>query len=204
MCNKHGVTTKCIIKGCKCMYHPICALLHNCKLVNFSPNGKIFMCEAHGNDLEQYLQPHRADNIIYNQYNLEQLLVNRPIFLSNKDKGIDFNRHEKLRVGTLTIEKWGKIIPKYPYVTECTIYPVGYKANRIYWCWNPHVNSDEGYARRLYTLSVEKENDNLVFKISSKGDKRVITSSTAEDAFKKLKDYVSTCKKLITPKKCVV
>ena len=58
-----------------------------------------------------------------------------------------------LRIGALTVLRWGRIIPHSPgFHTEKALYPVGYLARRVYWAPGPTPGR-----RCSYTLDIQEE-----------------------------------------------
>lgn len=150
-CSEKGASLKCF--GAKCNYiaHLLCAIKDKC---TFNQD-KTLYCPAHAAKT-----PLAAEN------QLTDLSVSRSVYIERDEvvqiqnfMNRDFDEnHYAIRIGSMILHNIGQLLPHQlasgNFNNRSYIYPVGYKATRIYWSIN------NCFRRCRYLCSID-ENDGL-------------------------------------------
>lgn len=103
-----------------------------------------------------------------------------------------------LRVGSLTVLEWGRVVTRHRgYHTECYMFPVGYRARRIFWSAKAPLRPDGTavFLRRcVYTCEVHRGEDDA--DTDDEADMDVYDDADSDDqdsADRRGPDFVITC-----------
>ena len=131
LCNQRGASLKCFFPKCNVNYHLICAIKDKC---------------VFNQDKTVYCLNHSSKIPVENRLN--NLAVNRSVWIQRDEvaqiqsfMNRDFDEDNyAIRIGSLILHNIGQLLPHQlssgNFNNRDFIYPVGYKATRIYWSVN--------------------------------------------------------------------
>ena len=186
-CHEKGASLRCFSPKCNCFYHFPCAIKDKC---------------AFNQDKTIYCSTHSCKAL--NENRLVDLSVKRSVWIQRDEVNQiqnfmkrDFDESAyAIRIGSLLLHNIGQLLPHQLntgcYNSRNYIYPVGYRATRIYW------SIKNCFKRSQYLCAIEETDGRPEFSVTiieETGDREVIVDKSPSDIWKKIMEKIELMRK---------
>ncbi|RNA40288.1 Histone-lysine N-methyltransferase trr [Brachionus plicatilis] len=186
-CHEKGASLRCFSPKCNCFYHFPCAVKDKC---------------AFNQDKTIYCSTHSCKAL--NENRLGDLSVKRSVWIQRDEVAQiqsfmirDFDESAyAIRIGSLVLHNIGQLLPHQLstglFNNRDYIYPVGYRATRIYW------STKSCFKRCQYLCSIEEVDGRPEFSVTiteESGDREIIVDKSPSDLWKRILERVELMRK---------